>query len=285
VHTSRASRVVLGTLTALLAASALGAPAVAAEGPQLQVSIQGSGVPERDYNAFNGEILYYSISVSNQSTVPATGVTTTQVLPEESTFVSEGTDPRCSADGQVVTCQLGTVDAFVQIYYLVYTRANAAGSLTSTVTVSANEEDTFPENNTASTTTIVQPAAHLSIAVAESADPSRSGNPLTYTVTVTNEGPDPATANGYTDIAWEAFVRRNTLESWSSSSNVECTQTFSNHLGCDFGTLDVAESFSVTVTIRPVGKGTVELRVQAPTFEWPGGDSLTEVTTIRQGRR
>jgi uncharacterized repeat protein (TIGR01451 family) len=274
--------VILGTLTSLLAAGAIGATAVAAEGPQLQVGIQGSGLPELGYTAYNGEILYYSISVSNQSTVTATGVTTIQVLPDESTFVAVGTDPRCSAEGQVVTCQFGSVGGFEQFYYLVYTRANATGSLTSTVTVSANEPDTVPD--AASTTTTVQPAAHLSIAIAESADPTRSGNPLTYMVTVTNDGPDPAHPYGYSDIAWEAFVRRNTLESWSSSSNVACTQTFFNHLGCDFGTLDVAESFSVTVTIRPVGKGTVELRVLAPTVEWPGGGSVTEVTTVRHGR-
>jgi hypothetical protein len=153
------------------------------------------------------------------------------------------------------------------------------------VTVSANEPDSFPENDTASTTTTVQPAAHLSIAVAESADPTRSGSPLTYTVTVTNDGPDAAHSYGYTDIAWEAFVRKNTLEAWSATSNVDCTQTFSNHLGCDFGTLEVGESFTVTVTIRPIGNGTVELRVHAPAVEWPGGAAVTEVTTVRHGRR
>jgi uncharacterized repeat protein (TIGR01451 family) len=284
VPTSRAFRIIVGMLASLLAFGVVGGAVAAAGEADLSVFMQGSGVPERDYNAYNGEIVYYSVSVSNHSDVPATGVSTTQILPDELTFVADGTDPRCSANGQVVTCDFGTVGPLEQFYYLVYTRANATGTVASTVRVSASEPDPLPGNNSSTATTTVQPAAHLSIAVAESADPAKSGSRLTYTVTVTNNGPDAAHSYGYTDIYWEAAVRKNTLDGWSASANVTCTQTFYNHLGCDMGTLDPGESFTVTVTIRPLGDGSIEFWVSPRTVEWPGGDTVTETTTVRQSR-
>src|SRR5262249_5320749 len=64
---------------------------------------------------------------------------------------------------------------------------------TDSATVSASESDPNTTNNSGQTTTTLTPVADLQLSITDSPDPVQSGQNVSYTVTVTNNGPSPAT--------------------------------------------------------------------------------------------
>jgi uncharacterized repeat protein (TIGR01451 family) len=98
--------------------------------------------------------LTYTLTVTNTGPSGATGVTVTDTLPEGISFgnatVSQGT---CADAGGIVTCSIGSLanGAAASITLTVTTPA-AAGILTNTATVTANESDPNLSNNTSTIT-------------------------------------------------------------------------------------------------------------------------------------
>jgi uncharacterized repeat protein (TIGR01451 family) len=90
----------------------------------------------------------------------------------------------------------------------------------------------------------------LSITKVDSADPSRAGRDLTYTVTVTNNGPNPATGVTATDTLPGGLSARS-----SSASQGSCSGTTT--VTCALGDLAVGASATITIVIRPTEPGTI----------------------------
>ena|SRR5215210_3436847 len=90
----------------------------------------------------------------------------------------------------------------------------------------------------------------LSIAKVDSADPSRAGRDLTYTLTVTNNGPNPATGVTATDAL------PNGLSARSSSSTVgTCSGTTT--VTCAIGDLASGASATIKIVVRPTTAGQI----------------------------
>jgi uncharacterized repeat protein (TIGR01451 family) len=107
---------------------------------------------------FPGDPLGYALSISNAGPSDATLVTVTDALPSGVTFVSSSPGPPvCSIAGATVTCGLGTVAAGgnAAVTINVTVNASAGGNILNTATVSGNEADPDPANNSASATTAV----------------------------------------------------------------------------------------------------------------------------------
>jgi len=101
-----------------------------------------------------GRNVTYNLVVTNNSKTDATGVKVIDTLPAGLSYVSD--DGSCSRNGQTVSCDLGTVGknggtASVAIS----ARADSAGNVTNTATVSANETDAEHADNTDSENTVV----------------------------------------------------------------------------------------------------------------------------------
>lgn len=104
--------------------------------------------------------LTYTISVQNLGPGHATGVMLTDQLPD-ATFVSatasQGSCTRTGggkADG-LVTCDLGTVNAFASATVTIVVTPTRAGTLTNTASVTAGTPDPGAANNTSTATTTV----------------------------------------------------------------------------------------------------------------------------------
>jgi hypothetical protein len=83
--------------------------------------------------------------------------------------------------------------------------------------------------------------------------------PLTYTVTVINAGPSPATSVRLVD-SWTATTGGSVeLISFTASATLSCAQTSTDaqSISCTAATLDSGASATVTVTLRPRGVGSV----------------------------
>ena len=106
-----------------------------------------------------GVNLSYRITATNNGPGAATNVVVTDTLPPGVTFVSATTTQGgCNGSGPV-NCNLGGLAVGSSAIVTIVVTPSSSGQIVNTATVSASESDFDTSNNTASTTTLVQPAA------------------------------------------------------------------------------------------------------------------------------
>jgi uncharacterized repeat protein (TIGR01451 family) len=114
------------------------------------VGITKSGAP----NPLNiGATLTYTLTVTNYGPDTATGVIVTDTLPASVTFVSA--PAICVHVSPVVTCSLGSMLPAGTMTIVITVTTTMGGSITNTSSVTANEFDLNPSNNTATRMTTV----------------------------------------------------------------------------------------------------------------------------------
>ena len=123
--------------------------------------------------------------------------------------------------------------------------AAANGTLVNTVTVTAplNRIDPNPANNGATDTDTLTPQTDLSLTKTDSADPVSPGDPLTYTLTMTNLGPSDATAVTVVDTlpAGVTFV--------SSVPGPPTCDIAGMTVSCALGTIGVGGNTAVSINV------------------------------------
>jgi uncharacterized repeat protein (TIGR01451 family) len=149
-----------------------------------------------------GGTLTYQLAVTNNGPSAAAGVVLTDHLPAGTSFqscsMSQGSclGPFVGAPGPVdVVVTLGTISAgnTALATIVVTVTAPAGNSFTNFASVSAATFDPNPLNNTASAfTSVTTPSADLSVTKTAFPNTVFTGNPLTYTITVVNNGPNAA---------------------------------------------------------------------------------------------
>ena len=87
----------------------------------------------------------------------------------------------------------------VEITLTVTVGAGVDGTILNTAMITGNEDDPIPENNKPEEPTLVVPQVDLTIDKSDNPDPVVAGEDLTYTLTVTNNGPSDATGVSVTD--------------------------------------------------------------------------------------
>jgi uncharacterized repeat protein (TIGR01451 family) len=144
-----------------------------------------------------GQQLSYTLAATNNGPSPATGVTITDPLPASLTFVSatssQGT-VSCDSSG-TLTASLGSLanGASATVNVVTTVAASATGTVTNTATISGDQTDPNPANNTSTVTTTinqpVKPQDYPDLAIVKTATPSpvAVGANLTYTLAVSNE--------------------------------------------------------------------------------------------------
>jgi large repetitive protein len=130
--------------------------------------------------------------------------------------------------------------------------------VSNTATVTSSATDTNLANNSATQATTISPpapgSADLSIALADAPDPVAIGMPLTYTMTVANAGPDPATGVEavVTLPAGVTFVS-------ASGSGWTCTQVTTTISCALAGSLSGTAAAVSLVVDAPSTQGSVEV--------------------------
>jgi uncharacterized repeat protein (TIGR01451 family) len=258
----------------------------------IDVSLNGSGVIVRNADlsivktdsadpVTEGDNITYQITVTNHGPDDATGVIMQDTLPPEVTLVFS---PGCSETGQLVTCNLPDLPLGGQAILDIVVTADSAGTITNEASVSANEADPVPGNNTTAESTQVDGSPEPSLAdlsIRKDADQSRSrvGSTLVYTITVTNNGPADSTGIVIVDTLPSSV-------SFNSASN-ECSSDGSSNGGvvtCSIDSIVNGSAKSVNISVTLNSKGRIENSVTVSGNEQdpdPSNNQATRRTRVR----
>ncbi len=145
--------------------------------------------------------LTYTIQVVNLGPQGATGVTVTDELPSQTSFVSASASAgSCERRGRRVTCDVGSLAADVTkanaVTVTIQVRTKKGGTIVNTVSVDSVENDPYPANDRASAPTLVtEPAQAFSCRGVAATVPGTPGPDRL----VGSPGPDVIAARGGAD--------------------------------------------------------------------------------------
>lgn len=210
-----------------------------------------------------GQLLTYTLTVSNNGSNGVTDATVTDVLPAGLTFINASTPAGTTFTNVngVLTFSLGSIAAgasdTITLLVTPSSDVTAATSITNTATVTSSAGDTNPANNQATATSTVNPtstgtATDLVISKTSSPEPALPGQAVTYTIQVSNAGPNAVTDATVTDVLPSGVTFINaTTPTGTTFTNANGVLTF------NLGSLANGASETITVLVTPTGTGTL----------------------------
>ncbi len=225
---------------------------------------------------FNGNALTYTLSVVNNGPFSAQAVTVSDPLPAEFAFGSVSTTiGTCTQSSGTVTCDLGTMAASAKATVTIVGTAHPgtpAVSFTNTATVSSTTPDPDPTNNSASFTSDFF-GADVAITKVGSPKPVTAGHNLTYTLKVSNGGPDAAT-----DVtAADPLPAGTSLVSATTSAGT-CSNS-SGTVSCSLGDLAVGDTVTIVIVVTVDASVTAKELTNTATASSPTPDPGTSNNT------
>lgn len=221
----------------------------------IDLSIQVT--PDPNPVAANGTLTFTILvtnNINDPNAGPASGVVVTNTLPAGTTFLSasNGQGTFNQPVNGVLTLSLGTLAPGATAASTITVAVGpTTGTVANVATVSADQTDANPSNNTVSTDIEVKPSADLAVSMTASPNPVLAGHQLVYIVTVSNTG--PANAGG--------VVLTNTLPAGATVDSIVPSQRNATPAGdqitADFGTILAGGTATLTIVVRPGGSGTI----------------------------
>ena len=227
-----------------------------------------------------GTSMTYTVLIANGGPSDALDVVVTDTLPAGVTLVDSsvvaGTGSCVAGVCTFPVVPAGTF-ASVEVQVDVDPFLTSTTTLTNTVDVTSSTPDPDPTTNTDDHVTDVEQLADLSVLKTVSLDPFVPGQPLTYTITVTNNGPSAA-MNSTLDDQIPAGLTVTNLQSPVGSCSEDGVT-----ISCQFGDVGPGQSFAVeveaetdpSITTTVINTAIVDSDTEEAT---PGDESSTATT-------
>jgi uncharacterized repeat protein (TIGR01451 family) len=262
---------------------------------QADLSITKTDSPDP---VFAGNNITYTVTLTNSGPGTASTVTVTDAVPTNTTFVSASvttgtgwtpSTPSVGGTGNVVFSKAAVANGETAVFSIVVkvTSSVANGTtISNTATAASTTADPTPGDNSATATTTVATQADVSITKTDSPDPVVAGNNITYTITVTNNGPSDASTVNWSDTlpAGTTFVSLSAVGGWTPSTpavgsgGVVSASTTTLAPGSAVFTLVVKVTANVANGTTLSNTATVSTTTTDPT---PGNNSATATTTVQ----
>lgn len=239
-------------------------------------------------SAPSGSTYTYTITVSNAGPNGATNVVMTDTLPAQLTFQSittpagfTCTTPAVGSTG-TITCNGATLANGASASFTLTVRSNATnGTVINNASVSAATMDSNSGGDSAGAPGVVLgPAvADVSITKVTPSNSAPTGSTITYTITVSNAGPSPATGVVVNDTLPTGLQ----LVSATPSQGT-CNAT--NPVSCNLGALNVGANATVTIqALVTATSGTISNTASVTAAEGDGdaGDNASTTPPIPVG--
>ncbi len=222
--------------------------------------------------AIAGDDLTYSLSVTNNGPDDAREVLLTDILPGDAAFVSATPNQGTCSGSSTISCQLGMLINGAGATVDIVVTPNAGGTLDNLAYVTSAVTDPDSNNNVVAQRTAVAPAADLAVFMT-----ARRQDLLTYSITVTNNGPDVAT-----DVIVRDELPADVRLSSASASQGSCSGT--STITCSLGTLGIAATATVRIVVIPVVATTftnkTSVTSSAPLDPNVSNNTASAVTTV-----
>jgi uncharacterized repeat protein (TIGR01451 family) len=193
--------------------------------------------------------LVFNLLVSNAGPSTANNVVIAETLPPGVGFVTTSNYPvSVGQSGSILNLSLGALPVYGTALVCVVTIPTIPGLVTSVATVGSPSADPNPNNNTASATAdVTLPGADLAVAMTASPSFVLQGGPLTYTISVTNNGPFLAT-----QVTLDNTLPPNVnlISATTSQGSISGNGTV-----VDIGTLNPGSNALVTIVVSPTTTG------------------------------
>ena len=197
-----------------------------------------------------GQQLTYMLTVTNNGPSAADNVVITDTLPANVTFVSASTG--CSNSASTVTCTISSINASQTATVTIVVTPTVAGTITNSASVQSSSLDFNSANDTATALTTVKLVSDLVLSKTASTDSATVGKRLTYTLTVTNNGPDAASGVVVTDT-----LPTDTDVKFVSVTPSLCTVSGST-VTCNLsGSLAKDSNSAIMIVVKPLTEGTI----------------------------
>ena len=226
-----------------------------------------------------GNNLTYSIAVTNNGPSAATNVIVTHILPDNVTFVSATpSQGSYSQQGNVVTFSVGPLAVRDTVTLTTVVQPTVAGTIYSTATASSEQPDFNPADSSVIVPTLVTPAtADLAVGLAAVPNPVLIGGTLTYTVSLTNNGPSSASAIVATNVLpFSTQIQSATVSQGTIS-------TLGNVILWSLPSLAMGASATATFTVIPTTEGLITATASVGAREFdpnPANNTAIVNTTV-----
>ena len=235
-----------------------------------------------------GTNVTYTITVSNFSAAQATAVTMQDTLPGTMTFVSLNPNAGCTTpapgNGGTINCSIGTMTGGSSITYTLVGHipaATASGTTFSNMATISSSNDANPENNSSSVALIVS-SVDLSVTKAGPAAVV-AGNPLTYTITVANAGPDLAINVLLTDTMPPGTTFTSIIQNTGPIASCSTPPAGGNGtIACGFVQINSGASAQFTLTLTPGNVTSVSntASVSSDSFDTNSANNSSTASTV-----
>jgi uncharacterized repeat protein (TIGR01451 family) len=188
----------------------------------------------------------YTLTVANAGPNDASRVTITDTVPAGMLFISADTGCVFDAGTSSVTCSIGTLasGASQDVTVTLGPQLPAAGrTVTNSAIVTGEQPDPQPADNSSSASVVVPPRADVAIEKTASATTVAAGGTLTYTLVVTNAGPNTATS-----VTVDDPLPAPLTAGGAAASQGACTIA-GGDVRCALGDLAAGGQAQVTITI------------------------------------
>jgi len=167
--------------------------------PAMAVDVLVSQLLDNPDPAVRGGQITYSIDVQNQQADTANAVTLDFPIPATTNFVSVD-NPACGLSGGSVVCNFGNLlgtaavppGPVETVNVIIASSAATGNTVNVSATAATSSFDTNSANDTLSQNTTINDGADLTTTLAPAPDPVIAGGDVTYTATVSNNGPNDA---------------------------------------------------------------------------------------------
>jgi uncharacterized repeat protein (TIGR01451 family) len=199
-----------------------------------------------------GQEFSYALTVTNGGPNAATAVRLENALPAGVGFVSANSSQGgCTNVDGVVICELGDLNAGAAAAVVIVAWSSQLGSVTNTAMVSATEAEAETSNNASTVVHQIKRDTDLSLALAATPNPVLLGSHLSYTLTVTNRGPNAATRVRLDNPLPESVDLVSVESNQGSITNVE------GIIRCELGELAVGATATATIVVVPTVAGQI----------------------------
>ncbi|HEU4889596.1 MAG TPA: DUF11 domain-containing protein, partial [Thermoanaerobaculia bacterium] len=248
-------------------------------------------------NAAPGATVVYTITLTNNGPDAATNVVVTDTLPASLLFQSisepagfDCTTPAVGASG-TITCTAASMAASTTATFtlIVQVAGNATGTINNTATATSDTDDNNGGNDSGSAPPVAvggAGTADLGVTKSTNTTTASAGDPVTYTITVTNNGPDAANEVVVSDTLPPSLL----FQSITPAATFTCTTPAAGTSGtitCTGGPLanGATATFTLNTTVAPGATGSISngVSVSSSASDSNGGNSTATAPGVIVG--